>query len=104
MDDGRDTLNLLSINQRLVNNYEHLVMNDDMISELRQWLFNLKFSSYLSREFEHKDICGDPFSNGVLLGELFSYLEKVTLFRVIQYPTTISECKENVAKVLSVIK
>lgn len=43
VDDGRDTLNLLSINQRLVNNYEHLVMSDDMISEVRQWLFNLKF-------------------------------------------------------------
>eukprot|EP00347_Sterkiella_histriomuscorum_P018003 403347156 len=99
-----DGLNLLSINQRLLSNYEHLVMNDDMISEVRQWLFNLKFSSYLSREFEHKDICGDPFSNGVLLGELFSYLEKITLYKIIQYPTTILECKENVGKVLSLIR
>lgn len=54
-----------------------------MINEVRNWLFNLKFSSYLSKEYEHKDICADPFSNGVLIGELFSYLEKITLFKMI---------------------
>lgn len=80
------------------------MISEDMINEVRNWLFNLKFASYLSREYEHKDICGDPFSNGVLLGELFSYLEKITLYKIIQYPTTISECKENIGKVLSIIR
>lgn len=70
-------------------------MSEDMINEVRSWLFKLKFSSFLSREFEHKDICGDPFSNGVLLAELFSYLEKITLYKIVQYPTTITECREN---------
>lgn len=58
-------------------------VNEDLITEVRTWLFNLRFTSYLSKEFEHKDICNDPFSNGLLLGELFSYLEKVTLFKMI---------------------
>ncbi|CDW89619.1 UNKNOWN [Stylonychia lemnae] len=103
--DDRDMLNLLSINQKgASNNYEHFTISDDMISDVRTWLFNLKFQSFLSKEFDHKDICGDPYSNGILLGELFSYLEKITLYKIIQYPSTISECKENLLKVISIIK
>lgn len=40
----------------------------------------------------------------MLLAELFSYLERVTLFKIVQYPSTISECKENLIKILSVIQ
>ena len=83
-------------NNKLSNTYEQFKINDDIINEIRSWLFNLKFSNYLSKEFEHKDICRDPFSNGILLGEIFSYLENITLYKIIQYPQTITECRENV--------
>ena len=78
-------MNLLSIDKRgaVVGNYEQIIISDDMISEVRTWLFNLKFSSFLSKEFDHKDICGDPYSNGILFAELFSYLEKITLYKII---------------------
>lgn len=46
----------------------------------------------------------DPTSNGLFLGELFCYLEKIDLLNIIQYPTSILECKENLSKVLSLIK
>jgi hypothetical protein len=92
------------MNTKLMSNHEQIKINDDIVNEVRNWLFNLKFTSYLSKEYEHKDICSDPFSNGVLIAELFSYLEKITLFRVIQYPSTISECRENITKILSIIK
>lgn len=58
-------------------------INEEVINEVRAWLFSLKFTAYLSKEFEYKDICGDPFANGLLLAELFSYLEKVTVFSVV---------------------
>ena len=37
------------------------------------------------------------------MAELFSFLEKITLYKVIQQPTTIHESRENLKKVLSVI-
>ena len=58
-------------------------INEEVINEVRAWLFSLKFTANLSKEFEYKDICGDPFANGLLLAELFSYLEKVTVFSVV---------------------
>ena len=79
-------------------------VTDEIVNEVRSWLFSLRFTAYLSKEFEFKDICGDPFANGLLLAELFSFLEKVTVFSVIHHPTTITECRENVSKVLSVIR
>jgi len=83
--DERDMMNLLSIDKKggHIGNYEHIQISDEMISEVRTWLFNLKFSSFLSKEFDHKDICGDPYSNGILFAELFSYLEKITLYKII---------------------
>jgi len=79
-------------------------ITDESEGEVRNWLFSLKFGSYLSKEFDHRDICNDPFSNGLLLAELFSFLEKVTLFKMIPNPKTISESRENVSKVLNLIK
>jgi len=37
----------------------------------------------------------DPTSNGIFLGELFSYLDKVDIYDIISKPNTIMECKEN---------
>lgn len=67
-----------------------------MEGEIRNWLFSLKFGEYLSREFEYRDICHDPFCNGVLLAELFSYLDKVTVFKINMSPATIAESRVNV--------
>jgi hypothetical protein len=75
-----------------------------VVNEVRAWLFSLRFTAYLSKEFEFKDICGDPFANGILLAELFSYLEKVTVFNILNHPNSITECRENVSKVLSLIR
>jgi hypothetical protein len=64
----------------------------------------LKFGNFLSKEFEFKDICSDPFSNGILLAELFGLLEKLTILKINKEPRTIAESRENVSKVLNVIK
>lgn len=64
----------------------------------------LKFGHYLSKEFEYRDICSDPFSNGILLAELFSHLEKITILKVIKQPKTIAESKENIVKVLNIVR
>jgi hypothetical protein len=90
------------LNKQL-HSYEHFKINDEIINDVRTWLFNLKFAAFLSKEFEFKDIVGNPFSNGILLAELFSFLEKITLYKVIYYPTTITECKENLTKILNII-
>ena len=79
-------------------------ITDEIVNEIRAWIFSLRFTAYLSKEFEFKDICGDPFANGLLLAELFSFLEKVTVFSVVHHPSSITECKENISKVLSVIR
>ena len=79
-------------------------VNEELINEVRAWLFSLRFTAYLSKEFEYKDICGDPFANGTLLAELFSYLEKVTVFSVYHQPSTITECRDNIHKVLAIIR
>jgi hypothetical protein len=71
--------------------------------ELRNWLFSLRFGEYLSSEFEYRDICHDPFCNGILLAELFSFLDKVTILKLNMAPKTIAESRKNVEKVLSVI-
>ena len=84
--------------------HEHIEITNEIEGEIRNWLFTLKFSPYLSKEFEHRDICNDPFSNGWLFAELFSHLEKITLFKVIQQPRTIAESRENLTKVLNVIR
>jgi hypothetical protein len=84
--------------------HEHLLITDDLEGELKNWLFNLNFGHYLSSEYLHRDICTDPFSNGLLFAELFSYLEKITLFKLIQVPKTIQESRENIVKVLSIIR
>lgn len=68
---------------KTINSYEHLKVTDQIVSEVRTWLFTLNFGCYLSKEYDHKDICNDPFSNGILFAELFSFLEKVTLFKLI---------------------
>ena len=81
-----------------------MIITEEIEGEIRNWLFNLNFGNYLSKEFEYRDICNDPFSNGILLAELFSYLEKITLFKLIQSPKTIAESRENLKKVLSIIR
>jgi hypothetical protein len=81
-----------------------MTITDEIEGEIRNWLFNLNFGHYLSKEFEYRDICNDPFSNGILFAELFSYLEKITLFKLIQSPKTIIESRENLSKVLSIIR
>ena len=52
--------------------HEHIKITEEIECEIKSWLFNLKFGHYLSKEYEHRDICSDPFSNGTLLAELFS--------------------------------
>lgn len=84
--------------------HAYVEVSEEIISEIRKWLFSLNFGSFLSKEFEHRDICTDPFCNGLLLAEVVSYLEKITLFKVIQVPKTIAESRENVMKVLSIIR
>ena len=84
--------------------HEHINITSDIEGELRGWLFSLKFGHYLSKEFEYRDICSDPFSNGILLAELFSHLEKITILKVIKQPKTIAESKENIAKVLNIVR
>ena len=81
-----------------------MLINEEIEGEIRNWLFNLNFGNYLSKEFEYRDICNDPFSNGILFAELFSYLEKITLYKLIQSPKTIAESRENLKKVLSIIR
>lgn len=84
--------------------HQYIEITDEMEGEIRKWLFDLNFGHYLSKEFEYRDICNDPFSNGLLLAELFSYLEKITLLKLIPTPRTIGESRENLQKVLSIIK
>lgn len=84
--------------------HEHVRVSEDMEAEVRGWLFNMKFGHYLSKEFEHRDICSDPFSNGLLLTELFGMLEKLTIYKINQAPKTIAESRSNVSKILSLIK
>ena len=101
----RETYSLMSMKSgSKVNLHEHIKINEEIENEVKHWLLSLKFGQYLSKEYEFKDICGDPFSNGVLLAELFSFLEKITLFRIISFPNTIVECKENLSKVLNIIR
>jgi hypothetical protein len=84
--------------------HEHIDITSEMEGELRNWLFNLRFGEYLSREFEYTDICHDPFCNGVLLADLYSYLDKVTMIKINRAPLTISESRKNVLKVLNMIQ
>jgi hypothetical protein len=54
-----------------------------MQTEVKEWLFKLKFHSFLSKEHSYSDIVNDPMSNGIFLAELFCYLEKIDLFDII---------------------
>lgn len=84
--------------------HEHIRVSEEMEAEVRGWLFNMKFGHYLSKEFELRDICSDPFSNGILLTELFGMLEGLTIYKINKAPKTIAESRSNVAKILSLIK
>ena len=84
--------------------HEHIKITEEMEADIRNWLFNMKLSHYLSKEFEHRDICSDPFSNGLLLAELFGQLERLTVFKLIKAPKTIAESRANVQKMLCLIK
>lgn len=93
--DERNANSLFSTKNQALSNHLYIEITYEIEGEIRKWLFDLKFGHYLSKEFEYRDICNDPFSNGLLLAELFSYLEKITLLKLIPFPRTIGESREN---------
>jgi hypothetical protein len=84
--------------------HDYVKITQDIENDIRSWLFRLKFTKYLSREFEFMEIAHDPYSNGILLAEIFCFLERATVYNLIQNPKTITECRENIVKVLSLIR
>lgn len=63
--------------------HENVKITEEIENDIRSWLFKLKFTKYLSREFEFMEIASDPYSNGILLAEIFCFLERATVYNLI---------------------